>query len=147
MEPRWREEDFLSCSGSRRFAKEMVAASPFSDLDHAIRCARDIWFNKVDVKCLLESFAAHPEIGNTSKSMPQWNKEEQSTALATATSSTMRELAEWNVRYKEKFGFVFLICASGRGTPEILAELKVICIFHLFVDVLIYIIGWVEWNF
>ncbi|ONK64987.1 uncharacterized protein A4U43_C07F32280 [Asparagus officinalis] len=101
----------------------------------------------VDVKCLLESFAAHPEIGNTSKSMPQWNKEEQSTALATATSSTMRELAEWNVRYKEKFGFVFLICASGRGTPEILAELKVICIFHLFVDVLIYIIGWVEWNF
>lgn len=124
MEPQFREGDFLSCSGSRRFAREMVAAAPFSDLDHAVRSARDIWFNKVDVKGWLEGFAAHPEIGGTSKSISQWSKDEQSAALATATSSTMQELVEWNARYKEKFGFVFLICASGRGTPEILAELK-----------------------
>ncbi|KAJ6835045.1 putative uric acid degradation bifunctional protein TTL isoform X3 [Iris pallida] len=124
MEPQFREVDFLSCSGSRRFAREMVAASPFSDLDHAVRSARDIWFNKVDVKGWLESFAAHPEIGGSSKSISQWSKEEQSVALATATGSTMQELVEWNARYKEKFGFVFLICASGRGTPDILAELK-----------------------
>ncbi|KAJ6845571.1 uncharacterized protein M6B38_287675 [Iris pallida] len=102
----------------------MVAASPFSDLDHAVRSARDIWFNKVDVKGWLESFAAHPEIGGSSKSISQWSKEEQSVALAAATGSTMQELVEWNARYKEKFGFVFLICASGRGTPDILAELK-----------------------
>ncbi|GJN31680.1 hypothetical protein PR202_gn00018 [Eleusine coracana subsp. coracana] len=34
------------------------------------------------------------------------------------------ELAEWNAQYREKFGFVFMICASGRTTPEVLAELK-----------------------
>nr|XP_018682251.1 PREDICTED: uric acid degradation bifunctional protein TTL-like isoform X1 [Musa acuminata subsp. malaccensis] len=39
--------------------------------------------------------------------------------------SALQELVEWNFRYREKFGFVFLICASGRGTTEILAELKV----------------------
>nr|XP_018682252.1 PREDICTED: uric acid degradation bifunctional protein TTL-like isoform X2 [Musa acuminata subsp. malaccensis] len=38
--------------------------------------------------------------------------------------SALQELVEWNFRYREKFGFVFLICASGRGTTEILAELK-----------------------
>ncbi|XP_065009046.1 uric acid degradation bifunctional protein TTL-like [Musa acuminata AAA Group] len=75
------EEDVLRCCGSKRFAKEMVSASPFTDLDHALRSACDIWFDK--------------------------------------------ELVEWNFRHREKFGFVFLICASGRGMMEILAELKV----------------------
>ncbi|XP_040866119.1 putative transthyretin-like S-allantoin synthase isoform X2 [Glycine max] len=54
----------------------------------------------------------------------RWSKGEQSTALATATGSSLQELSEWNARYREKFGFVFLICAAGRSTDEILAELK-----------------------
>ncbi|XP_066379141.1 uric acid degradation bifunctional protein TTL-like isoform X2 [Miscanthus floridulus] len=54
----------------------------------------------------------------------RWSKEEQSAALSTATDSTAQELAEWNARYREKFGFVFMICASGRTAPEVLAELK-----------------------
>ncbi|CAL9086573.1 unnamed protein product [Musa textilis] len=55
----------------------------------------------------------------------QWSKEEQSAAMATDTESTFQELMEWNARSREKFGFVFLICTSGRGTQQILAELKV----------------------
>ncbi|KAL0904879.1 hypothetical protein M5K25_027038 [Dendrobium thyrsiflorum] len=124
MEPQWTEKDFLSCSGSTKLAREMAAAAPFADLDHAIQYARDIWFNKVDIKGWLEAFAVHPEIGATSKSISEWSKEEQSAAMATSGGYTMQELLEWNARYKEKFGFVFLICASGRGSPEILAELK-----------------------
>ncbi|MCD7449390.1 hypothetical protein HAX54_051821 [Datura stramonium] len=57
--------------------------------------------------------------------LAQWSKGEQSTALATATELTLQELLAWNARYREKFGFIFLICASGRSTPEILAELKI----------------------
>ncbi|XP_020693684.1 uric acid degradation bifunctional protein TTL isoform X1 [Dendrobium catenatum] len=124
MEPQWTEKDFLRCSGSTKLAREMAAAAPFADLDHAVQYARDIWFNKVDVKGWLEAFAVHPEIGATSKPISQWSKEEQSAAMATSGGSTMQELIEWNARYKEKFGFVFLICASGRGSPEILSELK-----------------------
>ncbi|XP_008786303.1 L10-interacting MYB domain-containing protein-like [Phoenix dactylifera] len=124
MEALWKEQGFLSCCGSKRFAREMAAASPFSDLDHALQSAREIWFNKIDVNGWLEAFTAHPAIGAASPSISQWTKEEQSTALATATDSTMEELVLWNARYREKFGFVFLICASGRAAPEILAELK-----------------------
>ncbi|KAG6503710.1 hypothetical protein ZIOFF_036034 [Zingiber officinale] len=171
----WTEEDVLRCCGSKRFAKELASASPFSDLHHAIQSARGIWFNKVaplpsssllsitlaypfphllilqiDVAGWLEAFAAHPPIGSISPSVSQslffqslsflflfwnpfnffivgrirWSKEEQSAAMATATDTTLQELVDWNIRYQEKFGFVFLICASGRGTPEILAELK-----------------------
>uniref|UniRef100_A0A0D9Z8D1 Uncharacterized protein n=1 Tax=Oryza glumipatula TaxID=40148 RepID=A0A0D9Z8D1_9ORYZ len=117
-------EDVLRVNGSRRFAAALAAASPFASLADALLAARRIWLNEVDVNGWLEAFAAHPAIGTTSSSAPKWCKEEQSAALATATDSTAQELADWNARYREKFGFVFMICASGRTAPEVLAELK-----------------------
>ncbi|KAL8555657.1 hypothetical protein ACS0TY_003461 [Phlomoides rotata] len=124
------EKDWLACCGSSKFAREMVLAGPFSDHEKALAAAKDTWFNKVDVNGWLEAFAAHPEIGQSpskthkSPTSAQWGKGEQSTALATADDSTLQELYDWNARYKKKFGFVFLIFASGRSTPEILAEIK-----------------------
>ncbi|KAK3015582.1 hypothetical protein RJ639_006612 [Escallonia herrerae] len=124
------EKEFLACCGSTKFAQEMASAAPFATYRQAVEAASDIWCNKVDVNVWLEAFAAHPEIGQApssthkSPSSAQWSKGEQSTALATATDSTLQELYEAYTRYRQKFGFVFLICASGRSTPEILAELK-----------------------
>ncbi|GMH00673.1 hypothetical protein Nepgr_002512 [Nepenthes gracilis] len=127
---RFEYNDFLACCGSTKFAKEMASMSPFTNLDEAVHAARDIWFNKVDVAGWIEAFSAHPQIGQTPSSAhpkdmsAQWSKGEQSTALATGTATTLQELADWNAKYRQKFGSVFLICASGRGTLEILNELK-----------------------
>ncbi|KAJ9177846.1 hypothetical protein P3X46_013011 [Hevea brasiliensis] len=127
---RFEEQDFLACCGSTKFAKEMVLASPFTSLEEAIAAARNIWFNKVDVNGWLEAFSSHPQIGqsassaHTSHTAAQWSKGEQSTALATSTGSSLQELSDWNAQYRQKFGFIFIICASGRSTAEILAELK-----------------------
>ncbi|KAJ8748340.1 hypothetical protein K2173_001759 [Erythroxylum novogranatense] len=125
------EKEWLACCGSSEFAKQMAMASPFASLDLAVAAARDIWFNKVNVNGWLQAFSAHPQIGQShiSSSAPsspsaQWSKVEQSTALATATTFSLEELHKWNAQYREKFGFIFLICASGRSTDEILAELK-----------------------
>ncbi|KAG6520616.1 hypothetical protein ZIOFF_017675 [Zingiber officinale] len=148
----WTEEDVLRCCSSKCFTKELASTSSFSDLHHAIQSACGIWFNKaaplppssllsitlgdpfphllilqIDVARWLEAFAAHPPIESISPSISQWSKEEQSAAMATANDTTLHELVDWNIRYQEKFGFVFLICASGRGTLEILVELKVNC--------------------
>ncbi|KAG6434515.1 hypothetical protein SASPL_106152 [Salvia splendens] len=141
-------EEWLACCGSAKFAQQMAAVAPFSNPQEAIDAAKDIWFNKVDVNGWLEAFAAHPAIGespsNTVKSptttaefsfslfcytqitavIAKWSNGEQSTALATATDATIQELYYWNSQYRQKFGFVFLICASGRSTPEILTEIK-----------------------
>ncbi|KAE9611143.1 putative hydroxyisourate hydrolase, 2-oxo-4-hydroxy-4-carboxy-5-ureidoimidazoline decarboxylase [Lupinus albus] len=130
MEYSFDEKDYVSCCGSTRFGKEMVLASPFSSLQQSISIARHIWFNNVDVNAWLQAFSSHPQIGQShspslaSQTSAQWSKGEQSTALATATGSSLQELSEWNAKYMNKFGFVFLICASGRSTDEILAELK-----------------------
>lgn len=117
-------EDVLRVNGSRRFAAAMAAASPFASLADALIAARRIWLHEVDVNGWLEAFAAHPAIGTTSPSVSKWSKEEQSAAISTATDLTAQELAEWNARYREKFGHVFMICASGRTAPEVLSELK-----------------------
>uniref|UniRef100_A0ACD5WXD3 Uncharacterized protein n=1 Tax=Avena sativa TaxID=4498 RepID=A0ACD5WXD3_AVESA len=117
-------EDVLRVNGSRRFAAALAAASPFASLADALLAARRIWLNEVDVNGWLEAFAAHPAIGTTSPTVSKWSKEEQSAAISTANDSTAQELAEWNAKYREKFGFVFMICASGRTAPEVLAELK-----------------------
>eukprot|EP00262_Sarcandra_glabra_P001701 TRINITY_DN11825_c0_g1_i1.p1 TRINITY_DN11825_c0_g1~~TRINITY_DN11825_c0_g1_i1.p1 ORF type:complete len:348 (+),score=54.11 TRINITY_DN11825_c0_g1_i1:90-1046(+) len=130
MESVFDEKDFLACCGSTKFAREMIAAAPFANYEQAVEAARYIWANKVDINGWLEAFAAHPQIGDKSsansknQTSAQWSKGEQSTALATATDSSLQELFEWNARYRDKFGFVFLIRAAGRSTPEILAELK-----------------------
>jgi hypothetical protein len=50
----------------------------------------------------------------------------------------LQELSDWNARYRHKFGFIFLICASGRSTAEILADLKVPFIL-LYIYIYIYV--------
>jgi len=57
------ENDYLSCCGSTKFAKEMAAASPFSSYHRALTVAKHIWFNVVDVNGWLQAFSAHPSIG------------------------------------------------------------------------------------
>ncbi|XP_031482024.1 uric acid degradation bifunctional protein TTL isoform X1 [Nymphaea colorata] len=123
------ERELLACCGSTRFAREMARLSPFATYDQALEMARDIWLNNVDTNGWLEAFSAHPQIGETPANQEsgmhaQWCKGEQSMAMATATASNLQELHEWNIRYKQKFGFIFIICASGRTSNEVLVELK-----------------------
>ncbi|KFK27350.1 uric acid degradation bifunctional protein ttl [Arabis alpina] len=124
------EDEWLVCCGSSDFAKLMVKASPFSSLEAAIGTAREIWFNEVNVTAWLEAFAAHPQIGKSpspssiNADFARRSEAEQSTAFATTTNSALQELSEWNVIYREKFGFIFIICASGRTHTEMLSELK-----------------------
>ncbi|XP_023645067.1 uric acid degradation bifunctional protein TTL isoform X2 [Capsella rubella] len=123
------EDKWKVCCGSSDFAKLMVKASPFSSLETAIDTARDIWFNQVNVTAWLEAFSAHPQIGNTpspsvNSDFARRSEAEQSTAFATTSASALQELAEWNVLYKRKFGFIFIIFASGRTHTEMLQALK-----------------------
>ncbi|KAJ7568562.1 hypothetical protein O6H91_01G038000 [Diphasiastrum complanatum] len=127
---RFSQQDWLDCCGSSKFAAEMVMISPFSTLQEALQMSNDIWWNKVDIPGWLEAFAAHPRIGDVealrkkAESNADWCKSEQSVALSTSNDHILQELAEWNRQYEAKFGFCFLICASGKSSSEILADLK-----------------------
>jgi allantoicase len=111
--------ELLKVCGSKDWALRMFVARPFSDWDGLIYVADQVW-KRLNDDQWLEAFAAHPRIGDRK---PGWSSQEQS-GTSGASEETLRALAEGNRAYEEKFGFVFLICATGKNAEEILANLQ-----------------------
>lgn len=116
--------ELLTCCGSPRWAAAVAALRPFRDLDHLQEAADEAWW-ALDEADWLEAFAAHPRIGERAAgggAHAGWSKEEQSAAQR-SEQAVRDEIARLNAEYEERFGHVFLICASGKSGEEILAEL------------------------
>lgn len=118
------EARFLDCCGSPRWAKKMTEARPFAGEKELFDAAEKIW-RSLGPADWLEAFAAHPKIG-ARKAAPaqgelsaQWSRGEQSGA-AGASETVLDRLAEANRLYEEKFGFIFIVCATGKTAGEML---------------------------
>jgi allantoicase len=118
----------MDCCGSRKWAEQMVAYRPFVDTTELFAAADRIW-SELEEKDWLEAFRHHPPIGGRhakakqSTTASRWSAKEQS-ASQKASSETLEALATENQRYLEKFGYVFLICATGKSSEEILIALR-----------------------
>jgi 2-oxo-4-hydroxy-4-carboxy-5-ureidoimidazoline decarboxylase len=115
---------FLDCCGSRRWAREMTAARPFAEAGALFAQAGQIW-QSLDARDWLEAFAAHPKIGSRQSAPKQqiqsaeWSRGEQA-SVETAESSVLNDLAEANRLYEAKFGYIFIVCATGKSAAEML---------------------------
>ena len=127
-QPQLREE-LTKCCGSTSWVKMMMTYFPADDLVELLEDAEEIWYecSQDDWK---EAFAHHPEIGDVESltkkfsSTAGWAAEEQSGA-ANASPEVIRALAEGNRVYKEKFGYIFIVYATGKSADEILGMLQV----------------------
>ncbi len=92
---------------------------------HVFESADTVWHNLTH-KDWLEAFGAHPRIGDrpapSHGSTAAWSKAEQS-GMNTASASVAEALADGNKKYEQKFGHVFLICATGKSADEMLSAL------------------------
>jgi len=119
--------ELLKCCGSTNWARALVSERPFGDLPELLTKADDIWWS-LDERDWLEAFGAHPKIGGRRDAREQaaqaagWSDEEQSGARDVA-QGTLDELAEANRVYEEKFGYIFIVCATGKTADEMLALL------------------------
>lgn len=116
---------FQRCCGSTRWAEAMTAARPFVDAVALLRTGERLWWT-LGEQDHREAFAAHPKIGE--KTVPasgdaKWSTGEQQRAES-AAAGTLVELAEYNQRYFDKHGFIFIVCASGRSADAMLEDLK-----------------------
>jgi allantoicase len=118
----------LDCCGSLRWADEMLRRMPFADLPYVLDSADQAWAALGETDWL-DAFRHHPAIGAKkaekaqSATAKRWSKGEQSVAQS-ATPQTLEALARENEKYQAKFGHVFLICATGKTSEEILASLR-----------------------
>lgn len=113
-------ELFRAFCGSSRWVDQLQSARPFPSLRALFSAARAAWW-ELGPKDWLEAFAAHPRIGDTRAK--GWSKSEQR-GVESAEAAVLDRLSELNRAYFDKFGFVFLICATGKSANELLAALE-----------------------
>lgn len=122
------EAEFVQCCGATAWACGMSARRPFGGADDLLRAAEEAWQN-LDEEDWLEAFSRHPQIGEGKAATEQtgtekeWSEREQS-GMGAADDATRRELEELNRAYAEKFGYIFIVCATGKSPAEVLAALR-----------------------
>lgn len=118
----------LQCCGSREWARRMEARRPFGDREALLRAADEVWWARGEDDWL-EAFRSHPRIGETKAAAGQtdreraWSAGEQS-GMASAGEATRAALAAGNREYEARFGYIYIVCATGRGPDEMLALLR-----------------------
>ena len=114
--------------GSSAWVEEMVGFFPFSTKEHLLQKADDIWkgLTKED---WLEAFQHHPKIGDIKSlrekfaSTAKWASGEQA-SVQQAPEQIIEQLAKGNHHYEAKFGYIFIVCATGKSAEEMLQILK-----------------------
>jgi OHCU decarboxylase len=122
------ESELLKCCSSRRWAQEMVQSRPFTSSSELTTKAEQIWWAMKPADWL-EAFHSHPRIGEkkaaapTSDQSKRWSETEQM-AVSNAATQTLQALATLNREYEEKFGYIFIVCATGKSSEEMLRILR-----------------------
>jgi OHCU decarboxylase len=122
------EAEFLKCCGCRNWTRALMDARPFADPDALFRAAAELWW-ALSEEDWLEAFRVHPKIGEQKAAAAQseqarnWSAQEQS-GIHDAAIETKAALAAGNQEYEERFGFIFIVCATGRTSEEMLAILR-----------------------
>ncbi len=116
------------CCGSRAWVRRLVESRPFRDMGDLLEASDRIWWD-LEREDWLEAFAAHPRIGERPAEKPggerarQWSEQEQTGARG-VPPEILERLSEGNLLYQQRFGHIFIICATGKSAAEMLANLR-----------------------
>lgn len=115
----------LRCCRSQRWAIGMLAKRPFASTAALLSEADRVW-STLARDDYLEAFAGHPEIGANEAELRQrfastaaWSHGEQR-GVAGASDAVLKALATANRAYRARFGYIFIVCASGKSAEEML---------------------------
>jgi len=122
------ENVLRQCCGATLWCRKMVEMRPFVQAT-CLHDAADRVFDQFLDDDWIEAFECHPKIGDL-ESMKlkfagndRWSSGEQS-GICQADQDTLRALVELNRTYQAKFGYIFIICASGKSAAQMLAAIR-----------------------
>ena len=116
--------NLASCCAARSWVERMRAGRPYGD-DAGLFAASDAATHELDDAGLEQALGGHPRIGERKTAhggdarAGSWSRQEQS-GMAGAAAELLNEIAGANVAYEQRFGHVYLVCASGRSAAELL---------------------------
>ena len=117
-----KQKQLMSFCGSSTWTDQMIKQFPFASENNLIETATNVWYNQCSSIDWLESFTQHPKIGDVKSLSKKFAGKEQ-TSVAAATKKTIAALAKANTEYQAKFGFIFIVCATGKSATEMLSLL------------------------
>lgn len=120
------------CCGSSRWVETMVERRPFRSRHLLLATADEVW-RSLEHRDWLEAFAHHPRIGERTIDIAQgegegergsaWSVGEQ--AGVEAAGDDMRDaLAQANLEYERRFGYIHIVCATGKTAFDILQRIR-----------------------
>lgn len=121
--------ELLKCCGSQKWASLMIDHLPFASDEELHNKAATLWYEECKEEDWLQAFQHHPKIGDVKSlhekfsSTKEWAGEEQANVQG-ANADIIQEIASGNKEYEEKFGFIFIVSATGKSAEEMLAILK-----------------------
>lgn len=120
------EAALFDCCGCARWVTGVATQRPYATVDALLNAADSLW-RRLDRKDWLEAFGRHPQIGEMlstgSESHREWAQSEQAGARA-ATEDVKARTARGNTSYFEQFGYIYIVCATGKSAEEMLALLE-----------------------
>lgn len=128
LSPSKRKEELRKCCGSSAWVEKLDCFFPFENKETLFEKADKVW-KQLSQKDWLEAFQHHPKIGDVASlkekfaATANWAASEQS-AVQRASQPVIEELAKGNKEYEKKFGYIFIVCATGKSADEMLALLK-----------------------
>lgn len=109
----------MDCCGSTQWVSQMMAYFPFESEKQMVHLATSVWYEQCDESDWRESFTHHPKIGDVKSLTEKFAGKEQA-GVAVATETTIQAIAQANTDYENKFGFIFIVCATGKSATEML---------------------------
>ena len=121
-------EILLRACGSTRWVDRMMQRRPFGNDARLLFAARNEWFGLTEADWL-EAFSHHPRIGDRASLAARFPATHDLSAkeqarVGGADADVIAALAEANEAYFNRFGFIFIVCATGKTAEEMLALLR-----------------------
>lgn len=118
---------FMQCCTSSTWVSAMVQSRPFTDR-HDLTAKADLAWRGLAEKDYLEAFDGHPQIGNVDTLRAKYANTKalasgEQSAVSQASEQIIAALAKGNADYLKKFGFIFIVCATGKSAEQMLALL------------------------
>lgn len=119
---------FEKCCASSTWVNHMVDALPFAD-EHDLFEKASLYWSQISFQDWLEACDGHPKIGDVSSlkatyaSTKKWAAHEQK-GMDEANDEVIKRLAKGNAVYEDKFGYIFIVCATGKSAEEMLDLLE-----------------------
>ncbi len=117
-----------ACCGSTRWVDRMLDRRPFGSRAALLDAAREEWF-VLAPDDWREAFGHHPKIGGgdglrARVAATRHLSEREQSGVSGASEDILESLADGNREYEQTFGYIFIVCASGRGADEMLEMLR-----------------------